>query len=213
MRNFQYVFYICCWLHWFAWWLTSKLLCKRLLPRYHMFPWITFKHTRNQEKCLSHWKCFQLYPCKSIWCSKDHWITEHQKSSWFWWNANQITQLSAPILAGELSRLTNDSIDNQKQLWASEHTHRVVKCVWKGNGKSALDIFRQYLLTVALSLSKKIRLLTMVQHFNNFIDNDVCVGCMGMDFSKAFESLAHHLTICKLRAYGASQSACTLLAS
>ena len=53
-------------------------------------------------------------------------------------------------------------------------------------------------------------LLTMVQHFKNCIDNDECVGCMEMDLSKAFESLAHRLTICKLRAYGASQSACTL---
>ena len=53
----------------------------------------------------------------------------------------------------------------------------------------------------------------MVQHFKNCIDNGQFVGCIGMDFSKAFDCLPHRLTICKLRAYGASRNAFTLLAS
>ena len=53
----------------------------------------------------------------------------------------------------------------------------------------------------------------MAQHVKIFIDNGEYVGCIGMDLSKAFDCLPHHLTMCKLRAYGASQSACTLLAS
>ena len=53
----------------------------------------------------------------------------------------------------------------------------------------------------------------MVQHLKNCIDNGQFVGCIGMDLSKAFDCLPHGLTICKLRAYGASRNACTLLAS
>ena len=56
-------------------------------------------------------------------------------------------------------------------------------------------------------------LLNMVQHFKNCIDNGQFVGCIGMDLSKAFDCLPRRLTICKLRAYGASRNACTLLAS
>ena len=53
----------------------------------------------------------------------------------------------------------------------------------------------------------------MVQHFKNCADNGEYVGCIGMDFSKAFDCLPHRLTICKLRANGTPRSACALLAS
>ena len=75
------------------------------------------------------------------------------------------------------------------------------------------NIFKSLLSAFRKNYSCQSTLLNMVQHFKNSIDKGEYVGCIGMDFSKAFDCLPHHSTICKIWAYGASQSACTFLAS
>ena len=75
------------------------------------------------------------------------------------------------------------------------------------------NIFSQFLSAFRKNYVCQSTLLNMAQHFKNCIDDGKYSGCIGMDLSKAFDCLLHHLTIYKLWAYGASQSACTFWAS
>jgi len=56
-------------------------------------------------------------------------------------------------------------------------------------------------------------LLACVESWRKALDNNECVGCVLMDLSKAFDSLPHGLLVAKLKAYGMSLDACTLVKS
>ena len=145
-----------------------------------------------------------------------------------------------PILAGELSRLINDSIDacsfpDMFKLAVVSSQFKKIDNLIKSNYRPVSllivmskvyervmanqllayfeNIFSPLLSAFRKNYGCQSTLLNMVQHFKNCIDNGQFVGCIGMDLSKAFDCLPHRLTICKLRAYGASRNACTLLAS
>ena len=152
----------------------------------------------------------------------------------------KLLKLSAPILAGELSRLINDSIDacsfpDMFKLAVVSSQFKKIDNLIKSNYRPVSilivmskvyervmanqllayfeNIFSPLLSAFRKNYGCQSTLLNMVQHFKNCIDNGQFVGCIGMDLSKAFDCLPHRLTICKLRAYGASRNACTLLAS
>ena len=152
----------------------------------------------------------------------------------------KLLKLSAPNLAGELSRLINDSIDacsfpDMFKLAVVSSQFKKIDNLIKSNYRpvsilivmskvyervmaNQLLAYFENIFSPLLSAFRKNHgcqstLLNMVQHFKNCIDNGQFVGCIGMDLSKAFDCLPHRLTICKLRAYGASRSACALLAS
>ncbi len=56
-------------------------------------------------------------------------------------------------------------------------------------------------------------LLSCVENWRNALDKNDYVGCVLMDLSKAFDSLPHGLLLAKLRAYGMSVDACSMVAS
>ena len=56
-------------------------------------------------------------------------------------------------------------------------------------------------------------LLKFIEQWKCYLDNNLYVGALLIDLSKAFDCLPHNLLICKLKAYGFSNSACKLMAS
>ena len=52
-----------------------------------------------------------------------------------------------------------------------------------------------------------------IDNWKKALDNNMYVGALLMDLSKAFDSIPHDLLICKLHAYGFSSSACKFMSS
>ena len=56
-------------------------------------------------------------------------------------------------------------------------------------------------------------LTNLVEKCKEALDHQQFVGIIAMDLSKAFDCLSHRLLLCKLKAYGVSDSACALIKS
>ena len=56
-------------------------------------------------------------------------------------------------------------------------------------------------------------LLTMLEKWKRGIDNEAYVSALFMDISKGFDTISHGLMLVKLRAYGFSTNALTLMHS
>ena len=55
--------------------------------------------------------------------------------------------------------------------------------------------------------------LRLVEDWKQALDNNMYVGAILMDLSKAFDCLTYDLLLAKLQAYGVSKHSCNLLAS
>ena len=75
------------------------------------------------------------------------------------------------------------------------------------------DIFSSLLSAYRKGYGCHDLLLKLIDLWKNALDNNLYVGAILMDLSKAFDCLPHNLLICKLRAYGFSINACKLTAS
>ena len=73
--------------------------------------------------------------------------------------------------------------------------------------------FSDYLSGFRQKYSCQTTLLRMITNWKNSLDNGKLIGSVGIDLSKAFDSLPHGLIIAKLAAYGLDRSACLLLCS
>ena len=73
------------------------------------------------------------------------------------------------------------------------------------------NIFPALLSAFRKGYSCQSTLLNMIENFKCALDRGEYIACISMDISKAFDCLPHCLTICKLRAYGLSRNACTLV--
>ena len=56
-------------------------------------------------------------------------------------------------------------------------------------------------------------LLKLIEDWKKALDNKENIGSILMDLSKAFDCIPHSLLICKLKTYGISENACTLVKS
>ena len=80
-----------------------------------------------------------------------------------------------------------------------------------------MDFFKS-ILSISLSAFRKSYscesvLIRLVEDWKALIDKQQVVGAMLLDLSKAFDCLPHRLLISKLKAYGFSDSACSLIHS
>ena len=53
----------------------------------------------------------------------------------------------------------------------------------------------------------------LLESWKSALDNNKCIGTLLMDLSKAFDCVPHSLLICKLKAYGFTDSACNFIGS
>ena len=75
------------------------------------------------------------------------------------------------------------------------------------------NIFNNYLAAFKKGFGCQTTLLRLAEDWRRDLDNQLYVGAVLMDLSKAFDCLPHDLIVDKLAAYGLCESACKLLAS
>lgn len=75
------------------------------------------------------------------------------------------------------------------------------------------NIFSPLLSAYRKHYSTQDVLINFTEDCKHYIDKDCYVTAILMDLSKAFDCIPHKLLICKLRAYGFSNSACLLISS
>ena len=75
------------------------------------------------------------------------------------------------------------------------------------------SIFHDYLSAFRASYGCQTTLLRLVEDWKQALDQNMHVGAVLMDLSKAFDCIPHDLLLAKLQAYGVSKHSCSLLAS
>ena len=75
------------------------------------------------------------------------------------------------------------------------------------------NIFNPFLAALRLTFGCQSTLLRLVEDWKKALDDNLYVGAILMDLSKAFDCLLHDLIIQKLKAYGLSNHACNLMNS
>ena len=75
------------------------------------------------------------------------------------------------------------------------------------------SIFHDFLSAFRASYGCQTTLLRLVEDWKQALDNNMYVGAILMDLSKAFDCIPHDLLLAKLQAYGVSKHSCNLLAS
>ena len=75
------------------------------------------------------------------------------------------------------------------------------------------SIFHDYLSAFRASYGCRTTLLRLVEDWKQALDQNMYVGAVLMDLSKAFDCVPHDLLLAKLQAYRISKHSCSLLAS
>jgi hypothetical protein len=75
------------------------------------------------------------------------------------------------------------------------------------------SIFSPYLSAYRKGYGCHDLILRYIEDWKGYMDENLYVGSILMDLSKAFDCIPHNLLICKLSAYGFSSNACCLIAS
>ena len=71
--------------------------------------------------------------------------------------------------------------------------------------------FSPYLCGFRKNHNAQYSLLKMIENWKKQLDNGEKVGVIFMDLSKAFDTISHSLLLAKLKAYGFSDQALSLL--
>ena len=72
------------------------------------------------------------------------------------------------------------------------------------------SIFHDFLSAFRASYGCQTTLLRLVEDWKQALDNNMYVGAILMDLSKAFDCIHHDLLLAKLQAYGVSKHSCNL---
>ena len=75
------------------------------------------------------------------------------------------------------------------------------------------NIFNDMLSAYRKKYSCQSVLLKLTETWRTALDNNMYIGAVMADLSRAFDSMPHKLLICKLHAYGLSHDACQMIAS
>ena len=75
------------------------------------------------------------------------------------------------------------------------------------------SIFHDFLSAFRASYGCQTTLLLLVEDWKQALDNNMYVGAIFTDLSKAFDCIPHDLLLAKLQAYGVSKHSCNLLES
>ena len=75
------------------------------------------------------------------------------------------------------------------------------------------DIFSDYQFSLCKGISAEQCLITLVETWKTFLDNNECFGALLTDLSKAFVCVNHEILIAKLHAYGLNSSLLRLIHS
>ena len=150
-----------------------------------------------------------------------------------------LLRLSAPVMAEEITRLINVLIANRS--WPDEWKWGNLTLVFKKDEDTRKENYRPVSVLTALSnvyekvtydqlyntfrrhLSQNLSgfltnhscctaLLKMTEEWRRKLDNRESAMTVAVDLSKAFDSINHNLLLAKLKAYGLSQSALSLMA-
>ncbi len=70
-----------------------------------------------------------------------------------------------------------------------------------------------FLLLLDVSFGCQTTLLRIVEDWKEALDNNMYIGAIIMDLSKAFDCIPHDLVLAKLKAYGVGDQSCNLIAS
>ena len=150
----------------------------------------------------------------------------------------RLLRLSAPVMAEEITRLINFLIANRS--WPDEWKCGNLTPVFKKDKDTRKENYRPVSVLTALSkvyekvmydqlyntscrhLSQNLSgflknhscctaLLKMTEDWRRSLDNRESAMAVAVDLSKAFDSINHNLLLAKLKAYGVSQSAMSLM--
>ena len=85
------------------------------------------------------------------------------------------------------------------------------RILFKQNDSFMENKFSPYLCGLRKNYNAQYSLLTMIENWKKQLDNGKKVGVIFMDFSKAFDAINYSLLLAKLKAYGFSDQALSLL--